>query len=511
MPGGLIQLSSFGQQDVYLTGSPDVTYFKLAYKRHTPFAMESIQQAFDGPVDFNKQPTVTISRNGDLVGPIWLEVKLPNLLGYDISPMPAEGNTGNLEYVMAQGSVYANASNVYYAIRSGSPGNYTYSNVIAIPDGSGNYYTSGEYGNLSSLTGNIVTWPYMVNDNSPSGWARPTANLRWCNGVGLALIKSVELQIGGQRIDKHYPIWWDIWNELTEKEEKVNGFNEMVGKYSDFGSWQRKQAIDRTYYIPLQFCFNRTPGLYLPLAALQYSQVRLNFEIADYTELINCAVPVTSITNKLTGATPTLTSCDLYADFVYLGAKERLRVSNSDHEYLITQLQSQLGEPITSPTDPNGTVNRKVSLNFIQPVRELIWVYQASSKYAVNAQTGNDIFTYDMPSDVNTTNREIFETAKLTFNGADRFSTRKGSYFRLVQPYEHHTRVPSKSIYVYSFALENAESDLPNGTANMSRLDSVQLSLTLNSSLPSGRAHFFARSFNVLRIRDGIGDVTFSS
>lgn len=513
MPGAIAQLVGYGAQDVYLTGNPQITFFKSVFRRYTNFATESIQQTFDGTVDFGKLPTVTIARNGDLLGAVWVEVTLPDLLTYDITPTPAEGNTSNVQTLTA--NVYTDASGNYWQVRTGSAPNYSYANAIAVYDGVGSYYKNyGTLGNVSTYTGNITTWPYMIVTNTSNAAIRnftiPTANLRYANGIGYAVMKSVELEIGGQRIDKHYSEWWDVWSELTEKSEKLDGINTMVGKYdptSYASTWQRKQAASNTYYVPMRFCYNRNPGMYLPLVALSYHQVKLNFEFRNYLECIRCNYPVTALTSKA-GALPlAFTDCKIYADYVFLDAPERMRMSEIQHEYLVTQLQYQGDEPVPSPTDPNGTVNRKYNLNFNHPVRELVWVYQAASNYAVDPINGNDIFDYEIPA----TGGEVFANAKLVINGSDRFSVRSGPYFRLVQPYEHHTRVPQKSIYVYAFALADAEDLQPNGTANFTRFDSAQLQFTLNSALPAGRVKIYAVNYNVLRVAAGMAGLAFAN
>ena len=77
MGGGLMQLVAYGAQDIYLTGNPQITFFKVVYRRHTNFAVESIEQTFNGTADFGRLVTATISRNGDLIQQMYLEVFLP--------------------------------------------------------------------------------------------------------------------------------------------------------------------------------------------------------------------------------------------------------------------------------------------------------------------------------------------------------------------------------------------------------------------------------------------------
>ena len=85
MGGGLMQLVAYGAQDIYLTGNPQITFFKVVYRRYTNFSMEAIEQTFNGTADFGKKVTCTISRNGDLIHTIFLQVTLPSVQSTDNS------------------------------------------------------------------------------------------------------------------------------------------------------------------------------------------------------------------------------------------------------------------------------------------------------------------------------------------------------------------------------------------------------------------------------------------
>lgn len=528
MGGGIAQLASYGLADVYLTGSPQITFWKLVYRRHTLFAMESVQQTFDGTADFGRKSTCTISRNGDLVGAVWLEVTLPDLLGYDISPVPAGGNT-----VDVTAALYKDPKGNYWQTKVGT----TYTNPVGFSSG-GKFYaeamvTSGNttqpavsfdtstmlYSGSSvsaavcTVSTELPTWPYLCRSGSsaPYTYTAPGHTIRWANSVGHALLSSVEIEIGGARIDKHYGEWLDVWSELTEKEEKRPGFWEMVGKYADSeydAGWTRAQSRSRTLYIPLKFCFNTTPGLYLPIVALMYHQIRYNFEFREYLECIKASVPVSQLTAKEGGDVLSMRACNIFADYIFLDAAERVRMAEMPHEYLVTQLQFLGDEAVPAPSDPNGTRARKYSLNFNHPVRELVWVYVAKSNYERNTVTGNNWFKYSLPGDETA---EIFDECRLVINGHDRFSARSAPYFRLIQPYEHHTRCPSKKVHCYSFSLLSPEDNQPSGQANFSRFDTAQLQFQLNADLPVGKMKIYAYSFNVLRIASGLAGLSFAS
>ena len=407
MGGGLLQLVAYGAQDVYLTGNPQITFFKVVYRRHTNFALESIQQTFNGSVDFGQRVTATISRNGDLI------------------------------------------SRAYLVMTCGNRDNAV---------------------------------PYL----------------------GLRAIKSAEVEIGGQRIDKHYSDWMYIWNELSLPAGKKEGYFKMVGG----------AANPTKMYVPLEFWFCRNIGLALPLIALQYHEVKVVIEFAGGDE---CSIDYKN--NALTNL-----SAELWVDYIYLDTDERRKFAQSSHEYLIEQLQFTGKETATT----------KIKLNFNHPVKELVWVARMNDndednkhKEWVNFCTDSTILSSATLNHTTTYNSfaknlgpsstavNCVKTAKLILNGNDRFYAREGDYFNLVQPFQHHENVPNnRGINVYSFALKPEEHQ-PSGTLNMSRIDTATLDLTYNvksgTSVKPAEISIFAVNYNVLRILSGMGGIAYSN
>jgi hypothetical protein len=390
MGGGLIQLVAYGAQDVYLTGNPQITFFKVVYRRHTNFAMESIQQTLNGTPGFDKRVTCQISRNGDLIHRVWLELILT-------------------------------------ATNSG------------------------------------------VTDT-------------FCDMVGLRCIKYVELEIGGQRIDKHYPEWMYIWNELSLPEGKQDGYKVLINS-TDVDSNSRKKASssskNTSVYVPLEFWFCRNVGLALPLIALQYHEVKLNIEFESSDKV--------KYATAITGAN---LDAKLWVDYIFLDTDERRRFAQLSHEYLIEQLQFTGDESITAVNS-----DTRIKLNFNHPCKELIWVCPD-------------------PGDSNTWTKfasgssNCITEAKLQLNGQDRFAARNGDYFNLIQPFQHHERVPSnRGINVYSFALKPEEHQ-PSGTLNMSRIDTAVLNV---KAAEKRTIKVFATNYNVLRIMSGMGGLAYSN
>jgi hypothetical protein len=457
-----MQLVAYGAQDIYLTGNPQITFFKVVYRRHTNFSMEAIEQTFNGSADFGKRVTCTVSRNGDLMHKVYLQVTVP-----------------------------------------------------AVDASAGSF--------------------------------------RWLNWLGHVLIKYAEVEIGGQRIDKHYGDWMHIWNELSQSAGHKMGYANMVGNVPALTQVTTGGLVpEMDLYIPLEFWFCRNPGLALPLIALQYHEVKINIEFRAASDC--CFTSGVSV--------PSLEAASLYVDYIYLDTDERRRFAQVSHEYLIEQVQFTGDESVSS-------VSNKIKLNFNHPCKELIWVVQKDSHITTSdtnsvygkqwfnytdavdstwatgspldpygggltnakvklmalrsdasgltatstfpSSDGNDEGLYLAFDDADSGFNPVF-SAKLQLNGHDRFSERMGRYFNLVQPYQHHTNVPSTGINVYSFGLKPEEHQ-PSGTCNMSRIDNATLQLTLTAATVDGDAkvRVYATNYNVLRIMSGMGGLAYSN
>ena len=270
---------------------------------------------------------------------------------------------------------------------------------------------------------------------------------------GFNLIDHAEIEIGGQCIDKHYGEWMTLWTELTHASDKYNMLVNM-----NTGSKQ---------YIPMQFWFCRNPGLALPLIALQYHEVKLNVMMSTFTS--------------------TSFSACVFCDYVFLDTDERRRFAQVSHEYLIEQVQ--FSNNLTTPTAANGEAN--LELRFNHPVKELVWV-------------GDKTNAKDKLVE--------FQECLLQLNGHDRFRKRAGSYFTVVQRYEHHSGyTASLRPHVYSFALKPEEHQ-PSGTCNFSRIDNAVLVLKNPSTGTTlGACRVYAVNYNVLRIMSGMGGLAYSN
>ena len=439
MGGGLLQLVAYGAQDVYLTGNPQITFFKVTYKRHTNFAIESIEQTFNGNPGFGSRVTCQITRNGDLINRVYLRAR--------------------------------------------------FNNTSAVA-------TSGENNGIALV-------PYF----------------------GVKLLKTIELEIGGQRIDKHYAEWLYVWNELSLPAGKRDGYYLMVGADKFNHSMYIPAQSSYRVHVPLEFWFCRNVGLALPLIALQYHEVKINIEFESANNLYDqkgnysdkafslktstgADFTTPTINKDLAGIPSTALTLDevsLWVDYIFLDTDERRRFAQLSHEYLIEQLQFTGSDTIKS-----GVNTKSIRMNFNHPCKELVWYVKPSGSTNANYNLFWNNFSTRNADNNQWLGKNPIKTAKVQLNGNDRFAERSGNYFSLVQPYQHHENTPDyfhEGINVYSFAIK-PEDHQPSGSLNMSRIDTAILSV---SSDVDGDIFIYTTNYNVLRILSGMGGLAYSN
>jgi hypothetical protein len=445
--GGLLQLIATGKQDVFLTGNPQISFFRMVYRRHTNFAVESQAMYFDGTPNFGQRITCLIPRRGDLLGRVYLDVTLP-----------------------------------------------------IIKDTSGN-------------------------------------NLSYTNAIGHALIQEITFEVGEQEIDRQTGEWMEIWTQFSTPSGLRGALNELIGRLEPYNtiSIRPGTASDGLHLlIPLQFYFCNNPGLYLPLIALQYSPIRINITLRPLQQLFWITPPQPPLTQEgwmpactvNVDCTTQITNIMMWGEYVYLDVEERRHFVNTTHEYVIDQVQYTPPHSVTAQQ-----VSATISVDFNHPLKEFFFVIQRDSmlqrnewfNYS-NMGLGELTPTYLAPyvnSTFNTGRIDILSTATLQLDGYDRFAQRNATYFRLQQPYDHHTTVPANAyIYNYSFSLRPEDAQ-PTGTMNASRIDSIVWQLQLNPILVSPlmplwqqrgscRITIYGHNYNVFRVINGFGGLLFT-
>lgn len=483
-----MQIIMIGYQDSFLTKSPDITYFKQVYKRHTNFAIEPIPQFFNVKPDFGTRVTCTIAKNADLISRMYLVVTLPSI-------------------------------------------------------------------------GKFIDYPGDVGEGNSK-----IACCAWVKKIGFQLIKQIELEIGGQVIDRHYADWLNIWSELTTPLSKRKGLDKMIGNIPELyelSNGKNKYQL----YIPLMFWFCRHPNMALPIIALHNTDVKVNIE---FNQLDDCLILSPShyiliddeivlfkqndiiyqqnkntyyyarfiyhdtLTKRLyyTKITPeefqsnlsinniqnnfsvipngkeriyldktryfphllnlSLGSAYLLIDYIYLDIRERLNFYNSkDLQYLIDVLQFDNDRLVFHS-------NNKIKIGYINPCKELI--FRGQYDYITSGYS-KDKFNY-----TNLNNESIIKRVQFLLNGQERLKEKTSQYFEWLHTTQNHTSNPSLGINVYSFSLK-PEDHQPTGSCNLSKMDDIVLGFTVDKGVSYQRPiklRIYALTMNLLKIEDGI-------
>ena len=285
---------------------------------------------------------------------------------------------------------------------------------------------------------------------------------------GYQLIDRIDVEIGNQIVESIPGEWLIIWTDLTHDNEKITILDNMISNTVN------------ELYIPLPLFFTKNNGLALPLIALQYHEVRINIYFKNKEDVYGGAE---------------IDKCSIWCDYVFLDTNERQLFAQKSHEYLIEQLQY-----ITTKIPINNTFYIQ-KLDFVNPVKELVWVIQDVS---------SNIYDVEL--------YEKVDSANIYLNGIERFKKRKGNYFIYVQRYQHHLSAGSAYavpyIHMYSFALE-PDNCSPTGTCNFSRVDNAELHINFNSNnllqfTKYRNLNIYARTYNILRIMSGMGGIAYS-
>jgi hypothetical protein len=566
MPGGLMQLVAYGAMDLYLTGNPQITYFKLVYRRHTNFATEYIEQPFEKLPNFSTTQesivTCNVDRNADLLHDCYLIYDLPAIYGCPLSkfrwvPYLGHNIIEKVSILIAGNLVdeqYGQWLNIWSELTLSDEKKRRYYNMI------GHNYSIHTAPNLNPVN-NLDN---EADDNDID------LNVSLCAGQDNTLL---------------YP--------------------------------------SKRLYIPLMFWFCTNPGLAIPLISLQYMEVFIQVEFnplnklfllgskgADSSDYDSCLGynPLNYFLEGQKGSLKNETDKQFYeymnglnityrnifyyfispgndnlnlnnwkqnsyilANYIYLGNDERKMFANNSQDYLITKVQRN---KFTGLKDGPNTIE----LNLMHPVKELIWVLQKNVQNGNNynnnytlydniprynnyidyisnhllfnntrnnnglnqsiANISNNVQKYNNYYNETVTSRnpylfdkygDIMLSSYLKFNGHDRFSERGSGFFSDLQIYKYHTGSPNvDGIYVYSFA-EKPEDHQPSGTCNMSRIEKVEMFLRLKNYLdiedltaiqdnPSLALSFsdynmylYAPTYNVLRFMSGMASLVFSN
>ncbi len=525
MGGGLMQLVAYGAQDVYLTGNPQITFWKVTYRRHTNFAMESIEQTFNGQADFGRRVTCTISRNGDLAYRTYLQVTLPEISEAKFArwlDYPGEQLISQVEVEIGGQRIdrqYGDWMHIWNQLTLSAEQERGYNKMVGQTTQL-TYLTNPEFDAVDGpCSTDAITQVCAPRNALPETTLYVPLQFWYCRNPGLAL-PLIALQYHEVKINLDLrPIDECLWAMGEEVSQTTTDSGEATVGKKDMESYRKS-----------------------------------------------------------------LVAASLYVDYVFLDTDERRRMAQNPHEYLIEQLQFTGDESVGSSANkiklnfnhpckeliwvvqPDANVDYCASLDDAKDSPDgsnnVLWLAYGAQPFnytdAIDALP-NSILAYGATKAVNEgqfiTKEDQFAdgqaqltaqngfdqstvsdagtfvladtalnmhcwgenpviSAKLQLNGQDRFSEREGTYFDLVQPFQHHTRSPDTGINVYSFALRPEEHQ-PSGSCNFSRIDNATLQLVLSHAAVGGNAtakvRVYATNYNVLRVMSGMGGLAYSN
>ena len=339
--------------------------------------------------------------------------------------------------------------------------------------------------------------PYSYTNNNEK------VDYYWVNSVGHALIKTVDIEIGGNVIDRQYGVWMEIWSELTVPLNKRDGFNSMIGKSNNSVNYNNNDEL--LLYVPLLFWFCRNIGLSLPLISIQSLEVRINLTIRNYNELI-ISSDGSFISESPNNEEISISSGNLEVDYIFLEEDERKIFSKNNLQYLITQIQ------VSPRSLDNNYLDQQIDFSFNHLVTELIWVIQNGNLLKLRPYGGNEWFNFSTKAYENgrMVGSDPMIESKFVIEGQDLTEYKENKYYKTVVPYQRHTNTPNNFIYVYSFSLHPEEYQ-PSGSINFSRIDNSVLDLKLNSEIENPIIQLFAVNYNILNISEGMAGVEYSN
>ena len=464
-----MQLVSYGAQDVYLTGNPQITFFKIVYRRHTNFAVEAIKNVFNETPALGSTYTSKISRNGDLVYRMYVQTDITISDGSGNGGWPGESMLEEVSLEIGGQLIdkhYSDWLHIWNQLTLTDTKKRLYNKMIGhaacVVDG------TDVYGN--------------TDNTSPSSYTVNVPLQFWfCRNPGLAL-PIIALQYHEVKVKVKF-----VAAMTTDGNSSVDSIanTDLYVDYVFLDSDERKRfsQVSHEYLIEqLQFTGTETidAGDTTKTVKLNYNHpVKELFWVIHQPRTAKDRTDINNLKNRQTFGMYT----DVSGAALYDGG-------TVDYDTFIRK-----GEMLDAS---GGTI------------------FQGGAAAADTGLTSTcEEITYH-PAKWPTEAKAPLKEAQILLNGHPRLSVRPGLYFSQTQVFEAHSGCPHSGIYVYSFALKPEEHQ-PSGTCNFSRLDLAQLKLTIkgsNEGLDTNVARtvrVYALNYNILRITSGMGGVSYNN
>lgn len=520
MAAPIMILRARGPQDTFLTVEPEITFWKTSHSRHTNFALEdNYMTERTGTMNFGGEMKFPLQRTGDLVTNLTLHM--------EVSEVKFNGTESGSGFLVTQNG---HAVGKVFADDLGRA-------LIDYVE-----LTIGHY-KIEKLTGDFM----HIQDRMMRPKDRSYVDTCKTEHGGVNKFETHEVEdFHGATVDDYYKYLFP-YTQIDKPSSSSalagparhdpDGFDGNSAhmshgtndKYEPFSTKNSKifpnvNRGDKTQhiYIPLQFSnTSNNHGQALPVIALQYHNVEITVKLRNLDEVSVLSRDGTKLggstypgfTTLTTQSKPTI-KCELLGRYVFLDDYERRLFATSTHEFLITET-SEMSFPVESGK------KHDLTLHFNHPTKALYtFVIPDNHRVSHENSTGDfctKYWNWVWNAEQHKENESI-KSMNLKINGQNLYSHegRDSQYFGWLLPAQVHSRVPDKRdrVYVMPFCLE-PESWKPTGSINMSRLDTVILSVettgVTGASKETGTLWVYSRNFNILKITSGMGGKRFAS
>lgn len=560
MSGALMQLVAYGAQDTYLTGNPQISFFKASYRRYTNFSMQPMNVTAQGAVGFDKVMNFTIPRNGDLITNTYLLVKLA-----EISEKTFDG-----KFAWVKRLGHALIDYVTITI-GGSQIDKQYG--IWLDMWYELSHTKSHEAGYRKMIGDVPELTAFSTADAETGLIKKSAELFiplqfwFCQNAGLALpliaLQYHEVKIELKTASKDKLVVFDVQSNFREKVlPKIEIADiKLLVNYVFLDSEERRKfaQVGHEYLIEqLQF----TSSVPVPNTPITHQgseihhSVPLNFnhptkelvwavrngnminhpflaytDKEDWTDALDEAAnnlaagmfQVSTETGDITTESGTIEIDDHKINYTVADETQeqtgiKLDVNKTPLVLGKYNLAKKLDSVSITITDEGVKV---IVLAHRITIRDISipLTHWKDTRFVKSDVIVNIPFCYGLLIDgsVNPVVKGLIQ-----LNGQDRFDEREGKFFNCVEPFQHHTATPADGINVYSFAIKPEEHQ-PSGTANLSRIDTTNLMLkygdasqtlfepSLGAFTSESQLFVFDKSYNVLRVMSGMAGTAYSN
>ncbi len=570
MTGGLLSILSYGSTDLFLTGAPQISFFKVVYRRHTNFSVESIEIGYNTNVNFNDEYEITFDRIGDLIGKTYLKIKIPEVyfsrtelsLPYVTAVEPDKSNYTTVETFMTYNmNAYRTCVNnqklanitvnkFLTDISNNFAGNalialnnfvdlqtqQTDYNIMGLMNNSNIYQIYSRYYNNTSIT---VSELFTFVENAmifskrcqKYFWKNYSDELKtyntiiqnnlkfaWNENIGFNIIDYIDVRLGGEQIDRHYGNYFETTYQIRKKNNLDKTHNDLIGNLEELTTYNEDVKPSYFITIPLNFWFNKNMGSAFPLVASQYSDLSLRIKFRNINqcgiiELLNDEVY--TLEDFWNDKNYKL-ELSLLTDYIFLDGMERRKFAQSTHEYLIENVQT-----VTENLSNYNLENNASNLTNDSIVTDIVsfsvntdfkhpckqLIWTLQKKIYLDNKNGTEMCIYNNYSINPREEKDPIINANILLNGYDRINKKLGTAKYFNLVQSYQHNTNTGNCGIYSYSFAIFPEDLqPSSSCNFSRFLGQTIQLDLD-----GNMFYYAKSdINPKITYDSVDDILFN-